>query len=213
MSVLETLSAEWRSVLVVGAHADDIEIGCAGTIRRLAGSTRPPSVRWVVLSAEGVRADEAIDGAHRVAGGTNLEIEILGFRERFFPYLPELKEWFDTLASGFRPDLVICPWIGDAHQDHAHTGRVVHQTFREQTILEYEIPKRDGDLGRPSVYVPLSEVEMDWKVDVLLGSFASQRERGWFDEETFRGISRLRGVEAGSGRWAEAFHCGRLVLR
>ena len=166
-----------------------------------------------MLSAAGVRAEEARRAAGIVAGDCDMEVEILSFRERYFPHLPELKEWFDGLSQRVEPSLVLCPWKGDGHQDHAAVGRLAHETFRRQTILQYEIPKRDGDIGRPWVYVPLSDEQMDRKLSLLMGAFPSQRERDWFDEETFRGIARLRGVEVGGGaRWAEAFHCERIVI-
>lgn len=212
MIPITSLVPDGGTVLVLGAHADDIEIGCAGTLARLIESAAP-AIRWVVLSAEGMRADEASSSAGTVAGTCDLEVEVLSFRERYFPHLPELKEWFDDLARRVEPSLVLCPWKGDAHQDHATVGRLAHQTFRRQAILQYEIPKRDGDIGRPSVYVTLSDQQMDRKVSLLMGAFPSQSERDWFDEETFRGIARLRGVEAGGGaRWAEAFHCERIVV-
>ncbi len=212
MNVWEWLIGEGRSVLVLGAHADDIEIGCAGTVMRLVEEAAPLSIHWVVLSADGVRAKEALTSAERLAGVADIRVEVLEFRERYFPHLPDLKEWFDDLAARVRPAMVLCPWKGDAHQDHATVGRLAHETYRHQLILQYEIPKRDGDLGRPNIHVPLTDAQLDRKVDALIESFPTQRDREWFDPDTFRGLARLRGVEAGA-RWAEAFHCERLVVR
>lgn len=199
------------SVLAIGAHADDLEIGCAGTLLRLLDEVDSVSLHWVVLSAEGARADEARASARKLAGENLAELSVHEFRERYFPHLSELKEWFDALAAEATPDLVLCPWKGDAHQDHATTGRLVHESFRDSLVLQYEIPKRDGDIGRPGIYVPLSEDLMQRKTEHLMEFFPSQLARAWFEPGTFRGLARLRGIEAGTA-YAEAFHCDRLVL-
>ena len=209
--MIRGLVGKGASVLAIGAHADDVEIGCAGTLLRVLDEVDSVSLHWIVLSAEGIRADEARASATKLAGEKLAELSVLDFRERYFPHLPKLKERFDALAAEATPDLVLCPWKGDAHQDHATTGRLVHETFRNALVLQYEIPKRDGDVGRPGIYVPLSEDLMQRKTDHLMELFPSQLARAWFETETFRGLAKLRGIEAGTA-YAEAFHCDRLVL-
>ena len=201
-------------VLCLGAHADDIEIGCAGLLLVLLGRQPNVTVDWVVLSADDERAAETRGAAERLlAGAGEHAVTIKRFRERYFPYDPALKEFFDELGRGPRPDLVLAPWQGDAHQDHRTVSELAANTFRNELILEYEIPKFDGDLGRPSVYVHLPAAVVEQKVDTLMGCFPSQRRRAWFTPETFRGLMRLRGVESNApDGHAEAFHARKLVL-
>lgn len=200
-------------VLLIGAHSDDIEIGCGGTI--LAMRDRAPGVAldWVVLSAAGERRDEAEASAHRFGEGADLTVTVASFRERYFPHQAEIKEFFDELGRRPSPDVVLAPRIEDAHQDHRVVGELVRNTFRDNLILHYEIAKYDGDLGRPNVYVPLSAKHVTQKSDLLFEGFPSQHHRPWFDRRAFEGIMRVRGVEchAPSG-FAEAFHCDRLVM-
>jgi LmbE family N-acetylglucosaminyl deacetylase len=201
-------------VLCIGAHSDDIEIGAAGTILALRERNPDMAVDWLVLSATGERADEARRSAERLLDGLpQATVRVSEFRERYFPYDPALKELFDTLPASPMPDLVLCPWRGDAHQDHRTVAELVHTTFRDQLVLEYEIPKTDGDLGRPSVYVRLTPAQVEAKVTTILEGFPSQASRGWFSADTFRGLMRLRGIECGapSGH-AEAFHANKVVL-
>ena len=144
------------TVLCVGAHSDDIEIGCGGTVMKLLAANPELNVHWVVLSAQGNRAEEAGASADRFLGGsTQSTVEIQSYRERYFPHVPELKEFFDALGSRVSPDLVLTHHSGDAHQDHRIVADLTWNTFRDQLILEYEIPKYDGDLGRPNVFVAL----------------------------------------------------------
>jgi LmbE family N-acetylglucosaminyl deacetylase len=201
-------------LLCISAHSDDLEIGCGGTVLSLLERHPGTSVDWLVLSAGGDRAEEARASADRflsAAGDSRVTVET--FRERYFPYDPQLKEYFDRLGTQPAPDLVLVPWRGDAHQDHRTVADLAANTFRDQLILEYEIPKYDGDLGRPSVYVQLTSAQVDAKVDALMRGFATQRDRDWFTPETFRAMMRMRGIEcrAPSG-YAEAFHCRKLVL-
>jgi len=201
-------------VLCLGAHSDDIEIGCGGTLLKLLAQDPTMAVDWVVLSAEGDREREACVSAERLLG-TEREsrIRVESFRERYLPYDPEVKEYFDRLGRESAPELVLCPWQGDAHQDHRLVAELAANTFRDQLILEYEIPKFDGDLGRPSVYVHLSTAQTAAKMQVLHEGFPSQHERDWWGEDTFRSLMRLRGVESRApDGYAEAFHCRKLVL-
>lgn len=201
-------------LLAIGAHSDDIEIGCGGTILKLIALNPSMEVTWVVLAARDERRQEALDSAGRfLPPGGSAEVVVEAFRERFFPHLPELKEYFDQLGRKVSPDLILCPWQGDAHQDHRTAGELVRNTFRNHLTLEYEILKVDGDLGKPVAYVDLSAELVDRKIDLIMKGFSSQSHRSWFDPEAFRSLMRLRGVEsqAGSG-YAEAFHCRKLRL-
>lgn len=201
-------------VLCIGAHSDDIEIGCGGSILALLARRPGLEVHWLVLSADGVRAEEARDGAARfLEAAAERTVIIERFRERYFPYDPALKEYFDELGATLRPDVVFAPWRSDAHQDHRVVAELAAATFRDQLILEYEIPKYDGDLGRPSVYVHLSAEQVDAKVNAIADTFRSQADRPWFSDATFRGLMRLRGIESRAPEgMAEGFHCQRLVL-
>jgi LmbE family N-acetylglucosaminyl deacetylase len=225
--IVPDLAARLDSILCVGAHADDIEIGCAGTLLQLLWANPAMRVDWIVLSATGQRADEARRAAAKVlgwerasvsepvggdSGGGDVRVE--AFAERYFPAIyGDLKRYFDDLGGRLRPDLIFAPRRADEHQDHRVTAELVWQTFRAQPILEYEIVKYEGDLGRPNVYVALTEEVVDAKLTLLRDTFGSQRDRYWFDDETFRGLLRTRGVEcrAPSG-YAEAFHGDKLRL-
>jgi LmbE family N-acetylglucosaminyl deacetylase len=204
-----------QRILCVGAHADDIEIGCGGTIVSVTRANPSIEVDWIVLSAEGERADEARAGAARVLEATKTaRVRIEQFPQRYFPgAFTDLKRYFDALGRDIMPQVVFCPRLEDMHQDHRVVAELVWQTFRSQFVLEYEIAKYEGDLGRPSTFVELSREVADHKIRLLEEVFVSQRERYWFDEEAFRGLLRLRGIEsrAASG-YAEAFHARKLRL-
>jgi LmbE family N-acetylglucosaminyl deacetylase len=204
-----------RQVLCLGAHADDIEIGCAGTVLRLLEENPGLEVRWVVLSAAGDRAAEAgSSAAALLQGAGRVDVRVADFRETYFPYLGgEVKAYVAALGAGFEPDLVLTHWREDLHQDHRLVSELTWNTFRDHLILEYEIPKWDGDMGRPSIFVPLEQDVADRKIAHLVAAFPSQSGRDWFDPEVFRGLLRLRGMEARSpSGYAEAFHCRKLVL-
>lgn len=208
------LSSAVSTVLCLGAHSDDIEIGCGGTVLKLVAANPDLSVHWVVLSAEGVRADEARASAERFLQGVKKRVvEVQTFRERYFPHLAELKEFFDGLGTRVTPDLVLTHHEQDAHQDHRVVADLTWNTFRDQLILEYEIPKYDGDLGRPTVFVGLDEATAQRKTQAIVEGFPSQTERYWFTKDTFLALLRLRGVEARApGGYAEAFHARKLIL-
>jgi LmbE family N-acetylglucosaminyl deacetylase len=203
-------------VLCLGAHADDIEIGCGGTILSLLETDQPPAVTWVVFSAAGSRAAEAQQSAERFLAGTaKREIVLNTFRDGFFPYTgAQVKEAFEELKAKVSPDLVFTHYRHDLHQDHRTVAELTWNTFRDHLILEYEIPKYDGDLGAPNVFLPLSEPLCRQKIDTILTSFKSQSGKRWFSEELFRALLRLRGMEcnAPSG-YAEAFYGRKLVAR
>jgi LmbE family N-acetylglucosaminyl deacetylase len=203
------------SVLCLGAHSDDIEIGAGGAILQWKAAGVDLDVTWCVLSAAGPREGEARASAADFLEGVNrARVEVHKFRDGFFPTDgAEIKAWFESLKRRVEPDVILTHHGDDAHQDHRETNRLTWNTFRDHTILEYEIPKWDGDLGRPNVYVPLDEAAMASKVQLLMRHFGSQRSKHWFDEETFRGLARLRAMECRApGRYAEAFHARKLTI-
>jgi len=208
------LSRGISSILCVGAHSDDIEIGCGGTVLKLVRANPDLKVHWVVLSAEGDRAEEARTSTERFLDqAPNHEVEVASFRERYFPYQSQLKEFFDDLGTRVHPDLVLTHHGGDAHQDHRVVAELTWNTFRDHLILEYEIPKYDGDLGAPNVFVHLDETIARRKVEALLECFGSQRSKERFTEDLFLALLRLRGMEsrAPSGL-AEGFYGRKLAV-
>lgn len=202
-------------VLCLGAHADDIEIGAGGTILVLARAGRLGSVRWVVLSGTEVRAAEARASAARfLEGARSAEVVVETFAESYFPReLSAIKDRFESLKGGFDPDLLLTHRLEDRHQDHRTVAELTWNTYRGHAILEYEIPKYEGDLGHPNLFVELPDWAIERKAELLLEGFPSQHGRDWFDAETFRALARLRGLEARvTSRYAEAFHARKLVL-
>jgi LmbE family N-acetylglucosaminyl deacetylase len=201
-------------VLCLGAHSDDIEIGCGGTILRLAELYPNCVFHWVVFAATGIRAAEAQCGAKLFAGASALEGPLLkAFPDGFMPFAgAEVKAAFEELKS-VSPDLIFTHHSLDAHQDHRLLAELTWNTFRDHLIFEYEIPKYDGDLGRPSVFVPLGRELCEKKVRYIMDTFQSQHSRRWFQPDTFFSLLRLRGLEcnAPSG-YAEGFHCRKLLL-
>ena len=202
------------SILCIGAHSDDIEIGCGGTVLKLLDVTPEVEIDWIVLAGGEGRRQEAEVSAHRfLEKADNPRVRIADFRERYFPFLPELKEYFDELGRELNPDLVFCPRLEDRHQDHRMVSELAANTFRDNMILNYEIPKFDADLGQPNVYVSLSAEQIDRKISLLFESFPSQTSRYWFTDDTFRGLLRIRGIESHAEfGYAEAFDCRKLVL-
>jgi LmbE family N-acetylglucosaminyl deacetylase len=203
------------TVLCLGAHSDDIEIGCGGTLLHFLAGCPNTAVHWVVFSADAERAGEAVEsGKAFLAGARSRTIHVNLFRDGFFPFQgAEIKEYFETLKTKLFPDLIFTHHRGDLHQDHRLIADLTWQTFRSQLILEYEIPKYDGDLGAPNVFVPLDESVCRRKIQTLLARFPSQRRKHWFDEDTFLALLRLRGMECRApDRYAEAFYGRKLVL-
>jgi len=200
-------------VLALGSHADDIEIGCGATLLRLA-RLRELDVHWVVLSASEERAAEARASAEAfLAGAAGSRVRVEGFRDAFFRYGGEVKEYFEALKRDVTPDLILTHHGADLHQDHRLVAELTRNTFRDHLILEYEIPKYDGDLGTPNVFVHLDEETAHRKVALLLESFPSQRSKPWFTEDLFLALMRLRGMEAASpSGFAEAFYGRKLVF-
>jgi LmbE family N-acetylglucosaminyl deacetylase len=173
------------------------------------------SVHWIVFSSGGARAAEARAAAGRfLQGFREVNIEILDFRNGFFPYVAtEIKEFFEGLKGRASPDVIFTHYRQDLHQDHRLLCELTWNTYRDHLILEYEIPKYDGDIGAPNFFVPLSRGDCDRKIAHILECFPSQRDKHWFTEDVFRAIMRLRGVESASpGGFAEGFYCRKLVV-
>ncbi|WP_029073702.1 PIG-L deacetylase family protein [Kaistia adipata] len=206
---------ERLSLLCLGAHSDDIEIGAGGALLSWLASGAILDICWRVLSAPGERAQEARrSAAGYLAGAATADIGTADFQDGLFPEQgAAIKAWMEALKRSQSPDLILTHRRDDAHQDHRLVSRLTWNTFRDPLILEYEIPKWDGDLGRPNLYVPYGDAAMDRKIALLTEHFASQRSKDWFDAETFRGLARLRGMECRSpGRYAEAFVLRKAVL-
>ena len=199
-------------LLVVGAHADDVELGAGGTILRLLAEHPGSSILWVIASATPDRAAEARASAGAFSSNAaTMEVIVGDLPDGRLPAATtELKELMETVKA--RPfDLVIGPHTGDAHQDHRTVAETIWQTFRHHLVAEYEIPKYDGDLGRPNLFVDIDEAGLQRKIELLEASFPSQRDRTWWGGETVRAMARLRGIEAAT-RYAEAFYCRKLVI-
>lgn len=202
-------------LLCLGAHSDDLEIGCAGTVLRWLAEVPALHVTWVVLSAPGERAAEARRSAKALLrGAASVDLVLGDFSDAHFPAeFARLKAFFAEVARRSTPDVVLTHRLEDRHQDHRQVAELTWQTWRDALVLEYEIPKYEGDLGQPNVYVPLPEKLARRKVEHLMKHFGSQRSKGWFSEATFRGLMALRGIEcrAPSGM-AEALHARKMVL-
>jgi LmbE family N-acetylglucosaminyl deacetylase len=203
------------SVLCLGAHSDDIEIGLGATLLTLIARGVHLHVHWCVLSGVGEREREAYASAGGfLAQVTSAKIEVLAFRDGFFPeQAVDIKSWFEKLKVRANPDLIFTHYRHDAHQDHRRVCRLTWNTFRDHCILEYEIPKWDGDLGQPNLYVPASAEALRRKIELLNSHFGSQRCKQWFDSDLFLGLARLRGMECRApDRYAEAFFARKLTV-
>lgn len=216
MLVLELppASAKPLKILCLGSHSDDIEIGCGGTILRLLASGRDLEIVWVVFSANKARAKEARKSAELFLNRAMRKKIVVGkFRDGYFPFDgAEIKSFVEGLKSVL-PDLIFTHSRNDAHQDHRLIAELTWNTFRDNLILEYEIPKYDGDTGQPNFFVPLEQKDYETKVRHIMETFQTQRPKRWFERETFLALMRLRGMEcnAPSG-YAEAFYGRKLVL-
>jgi LmbE family N-acetylglucosaminyl deacetylase len=202
-------------VLAIGAHPDDIEIGCAGTILKLIDQEAVAEARWVVLSGEDDRAREARRSAEALLHGVpRSEVVVRDFPDGFFPYEGQrIKDFFEQLKADFSPDVVFTHQRGDLHQDHRLSCDLTWNTFRDHLILEYEVPKYDGDMSAPNAFVPLDERLRQRKINHLMSHFGSQLSKRWFKDELFSSLLRLRGMECNSpSSYAEAFFCRKAVL-
>ena len=201
--------------LFLGAHSDDIEIGCGGPILRLLRAFPSAHFHWVVFSSNKARRKEALRSANLfLKGAKSKQVVVRSYRDGFFPYQgARIKEEFERLKKRMNPNLVFTHYRHDLHQDHRLVNELTWNTFRNHLILEYEIPKYDGDLGSPNVFVPLEESVCKQKADLLDQAFQTQRTKHWFSEGTFFALMRLRGVEANSlTRFAEAFYGRKISL-
>lgn len=204
-----------RTVLLLGCHSDDIEIGCGGLVLRLLRDNPRLKIHWVVLAAEGPRESEArASAAAWLRDAEACEVTIQDFRDSYFPaQWGDIKDFFHALAGQLQPDLVLTHRREDAHQDHRVASELTWCAFRDHAILEYEIPKYEGDLGQPNLYAPLDAATARRKIDLLMQHFATQRSKAWFRPETFDSLMRLRGIECKApDGYAEAFHAPKLVL-
>jgi LmbE family N-acetylglucosaminyl deacetylase len=206
---------ERLAVLCLGAHSDDIEIGAGATLLSMVDRGIRLEVHWCVLSGAGEREQEAkSSAANFLSSAANAKIEVMSFRDGFFPEQGDaIKSWFETLKRRANPDVILTHRRDDAHQDHRQVCRLTWNTFRDHCILEYEIPKWDGDLGQPNLYMPISERVLQRKIELLISHFGTQGSKQWFDGETFLGLARLRGMECRAPeRYAEAFFARKLSL-
>jgi LmbE family N-acetylglucosaminyl deacetylase len=207
--------AKAARVLAIGAHPDDIEIGCAGTVLKLIEQATISEVRWVVLSGDGERAKEARRSAEALLHDVpRSEVVVRDFPDGFFPYEGQrIKDFFEQLKADFSPDVVFTHQRADLHQDHRLSCELTWNTFRDHLILEYEVPKYDGDMSAPNTFVPIEESLHRRKIDHLMSYFGSQLSKRWFKEELFSSLLRLRGMECNSpSSYAEAFFCRKAVL-
>lgn len=210
---LTTSPGDTLSVLVIGAHPDDIEIGAGGTLLNLARRQRSLQARYVVLTGTSDRHNEACNAANAFLPGADLSIQLHDLPEGRLPIVwDQVKEIVEALAASYSPDLILAPWRGDAHQDHRTIGEIVPTVFRDVLYLAYEIPKWDGDLGRPSIYFSMTPDVVRRKIELLHRCFPSQKHRDWWDDEVFLGMARIRGMECRAS-YAEAFHCAKAVVQ
>jgi LmbE family N-acetylglucosaminyl deacetylase len=202
------------TILCFGAHSDDIEIGCGGTLLQIISRNNKLKIVWVVLSAQAERSNEAQKSAEIFVAGSDANVIIRNYRDGYLPYCgSRIKEIFEELNSMFCPDLIFTHWQGDAHQDHRFVSELTWNTFRDHLILEYEIPKYDGDMGRPNIYVSLDKHIYQKKVDSLCDVFQTQQSKSWFDRQTFLSLMKLRGVESRSpSGYAEGFYARKAIL-
>jgi LmbE family N-acetylglucosaminyl deacetylase len=205
-----------QTVLCIGAHSDDIEIGCGGTLLKLIRDHEGLNIWWIVFSGKGTRSREARSSARTfLNGASRTKVVLRQFRDGFFPsHAERIKEYFEELKEACKADLVFTHYRDDRHQDHRILSDLTWNTFRNHLILEYEVPKYDGDLGIPNFFIRLDEDLSRKKADYLCRFFQTQANKHWFSEETFLALMRLRGIECASPtRYAEAFFCRKVVAR
>ncbi|MGI9553008.1 MAG: PIG-L deacetylase family protein [Aurantibacter sp.] len=202
-------------VLCLGAHCDDIEIGCGGSILKLINAGLVQELQWIVFASNPVRKKEAERCAGLFLEGLeNQKVTVLNYRDAFLNFSAlEIKEYFESVKGAFAPDLIFTHYRNDRHQDHRLISDLTWNTFRNHLILEYEIPKYDGDLGIPNCFIQLTETLAEKKIKFLLEGFPSEKNKHWFDRETFLALMRIRGLEsANNHKYAEAFHARKLII-
>lgn len=202
-------------ILCLGSHCDDLEIGCGGTILQLIEEYGKVDIQWVIFNSDEEREREARVSADKFLSGVDEPvILIFDYSDGYFPYIgSKIKDRFENLKKDVQPDLIFTHFRHDLHQDHRLINELTWNTFRDHLILEYEIPKYDGDLGQPNFFVHISGSNMDRKIGILMNSFQSQREKPWFSEEAFRSLARIRGIESNSpSGYAEGFHIKKAIM-
>lgn len=203
------------NVLALGAHCDDIEIGCGGTLLKLIEQHQIQHITWIVFASNAARKKEALTSAALFLEGVeSQDVQVLDYRDAFLSFSAmEIKEHFESIKSKLNPDIVFTHYRDDRHQDHRLISDLTWNTYRNHMILEYEIPKYDGDLGIPQCFSQLSSAQVEKKIEMLLNAFESQKNKHWFDRETFLALMRIRGLEsAADSKYAEAFHTRKWVL-
>lgn len=213
---LNNNSSKKIRILCLGAHCDDIEIGCGGTLINILNGVRNVEVHWIVFSSDLQRKKEAVISAKTFLNYANVaKIKIENFRNGFFPYIGvELKEYFENIKNNISPDVIFTHYRFDLHQDHRAVSELTWNTFRNSLILEYEIPKYDGDFGSPNMFMPLEFRVCKNKIKNILTSFKTQGDKHWFTEDLFLSTLRIRGMECGSmTKYAEAFYGRKIVLK
>jgi LmbE family N-acetylglucosaminyl deacetylase len=212
--MLKIIPSQLDEILVFGAHCDDVEIGCGGTLATLARSHPQARIRVVVFSGDVVRAAETRAAIARLTQPDRCSVDIFEFRDGFFPVdWAAIKERFEALKATCKPDLVLTHYERDRHQDHRTICELTWNTFRNHLVLEYEIPKYDGDLGQPNAFVGLTEEIVQLKLNTLMSSFSSQLGKHWFSNDLFSGLMRIRGMECNSpSGFAEAFYARKVSL-
>lgn len=201
-------------ILLLGAHCDDIEIGCGGTIMRLIKDYKVAAVKWVIFTSNPLRRDEAKECADVfLEGAPKKDVMIHDFQDGHLPFVgAEVKKHFETLKE-FKPDVIFTHARHDRHQDHKLIAETTWNTFRDHTILEYEIPKYEGDLGHPNVFVSIPTTVAQRKADHIVNGYRSQANKQWFDRETFISLMRIRGIESASPtKYAEGFYMSKIVV-
>lgn len=202
-------------ILCLGAHPDDIEIGCGGTILRLIEEIPKAQFYWVVFSGNEKRCEEAYQSANLfLMNAQSKKIEVKSFRDSYFPFIgSEIKDYFEKLKTQIYPDIIFTHYSNDAHQDHRIISDLTWNTFRDHLILEYEIPKYEGDLGNPNLFFSLNKSQVEKKINTICDVYQTQKGKKWFEEETFRSILRIRGVESNSqSMYAEGYFCRKFVI-
>jgi len=201
------------NILCLGAHCDDIEIGAGGTLLKMFEEYKINQVRWVVFASNEIRKKEAtLSAGEFLKSVKNSDIIIQSYRDGFLPFLAaEIKDFFEKIKKDFIPDLIFTHYRDDRHQDHRLVSDLTWNTWRNHLVLEYEIPKYDGDLGIPNFFVPLEEKYIAERNKIIIESFESQRDKHWFDDSTFRALPRLRGMESAT-EFAEAFYARKIIL-
>ena len=201
------------TILCLGAHCDDIEIGAGGTLLKLIEEYKIVHICWIILTSNEIRKAEALSSAEKFLSEVpNKNVKINSFRDGYLPFQAiELKEYFEQIKNEISPDIIFTHHRDDRHQDHRFVSDLTWNTWRKNLILEYEIPKYDGDLGIPNFYVSLSDKLLNKRNKIILESFKSQQAKHWFDEATFRALPRLRGMES-ANLFAEAFYARKIII-